>query len=252
MLAEVLFGWSPAIWALAALATLAAAVVRGLTGFGFAMIVIAALVLFEAPVAVIPMVLLLDLAASVHLVPSLRHDINRPLLTPLVIGALLGVPLGVAVLTHLPVDAMRLTIGVAVLVAVVTLANGVRAPRLPGRGLSATVGAMAGFLSGSVGMPGPAVIVFFLASPLSVASVRASIAAFIFMTDVLTLALMLWSGLITEIVLLRAAVLAPAVVLGIVIGQRAFQRIDPEMVRHVALVVLALLAVGAIARVLVS
>ena len=166
MLAEVLFGWSPAIWALAALATLAAAVVRGLTGFGFAMIVIAALVLFEAPVAVIPMVLLLDLAASVHLVPSLLHDINRPLLTPLVIGALLGVPLGVAVLTHLPVDAMRLTIGVAVLVAVVTLANGVRAPRLPGRGLSATVGAMAGFLSGSIGMPGPAVIVFFLASPL--------------------------------------------------------------------------------------
>ena len=51
---------------------------------------------------------------------------------------------------------------------------------------------------------------------------------------------------------LISAVLAPAVVLGIVIGQRAFQRIDPEMVRHVALVVLALLAVGAIARVLVS
>ena len=216
------------------------------------MIVIAALALFEAPVAVIPMVLLLDLAASVHLVPSLRHDINRPLLTPLVIGALLGVPLGVAVLTHLPVEPMRLAIGVAVLVAVVTLANGVRAPRLPGRGLSAAVGAVAGFLSGSIGMPGPLVIVFFLASPLSVAAVRASIATFIFVTDVLALAVMLWGGLITETVFLRAALLVPAVALGIIIGKRAFQRIDPEMVRRLALAVLALLAVGAIARVLAA
>ena len=113
--------------------------------FRFAMIVIAALALFEAPAVVIPMVLLLDLAASVHLVPSLRQDINRPILTPLVVGALVGVPLGVAVLTTLPVAPMRLAIGVAVLVAAITLANGVRAPRMPGRGLSAAVGAVAGF-----------------------------------------------------------------------------------------------------------
>ena len=232
--------------------TLVAAIVRGFTGFGFALIVIAAVTILDVPAAVIPMVLLLDLAISLHMIPSVRRNINWTVLTPILVGATIGVPIGVALLAHLPADSMRIMIALCILTAVFVLHKGCRLETLPGPLIASLVGVAAGFLAGSVGMPGPIIVVFFLASPLAVANVRGSLVAFILMTDILTLAMMIWAGLVTELVILRAVVLLPVVLLGTALGKRLFTITDPETVRSGALLLLAVLALGALSRVLLS
>lgn len=252
MSVEMLLDWSPLIWLIAAVATLVAAIVRGFTGFGFALIAIAAVTILDVPAAVIPMVLLLDLAISLHMIPSVRRDINWTVLTPILVGATIGVPIGVALLAHLPADSMRIMIALCILIAVFVLHKGYRLETLPGPPIASLVGVAAGFLAGSVGMPGPIIVVFFLASPLAVANVRGSLVAFILMTDILTLAMMIWAGLVTELVILRAVVLLPVVLLGTALGKRLFTITDPETVRSGALLLLAILALGALSRVLLS
>ena len=209
MSVEMLLDWSPLIWLIAAVATLVAAIVRGFTGFGFALIVIAAVTILDVPAAVIPM-------------------------------------------AHLPADSMRIMIALCILTAVFVLHRGYRLETLPGPPIASLVGVAAGFLAGSVGMPGPIIVVFFLASPLAVANVRGSLVAFILMTDILTLAMMIWAGLVTELVILRAVVLLPVVLLGTALGKRLFTITDPETVRSGALLLLAILALGALGLVLLS
>lgn len=239
-------------WAVAVSATLIAAIVRGFTGFGFALILIAAVSIFDIPAVVIPMVLLLDLAVSVHLIPSVRRDINWTVLTPILMGAAIGVPIGVAVLANLPADSMRIAIALCILGAVLVLRKGYQLAKQPGPLAASLTGLAAGFLAGSVGMPGPVIVVFLLASPLAVGNVRASLVAFILMTDILSLALMFWADLFTEVVVLRAAILLPVVLLGTAIGKRLFAITDPETVRNGALVLLTVLALVALSRVLLS
>ena len=70
-------GWDLGIWAFVAAACLVAGVVRGFTGFGFPLIVVTATSLVVAPVEVVPIALLLDVLASVRMLPSVRADIDR-------------------------------------------------------------------------------------------------------------------------------------------------------------------------------
>jgi uncharacterized membrane protein YfcA len=63
---------------------------------------------------------------------------------------------------------------------------------------------------------------------------------------------MFWADLFTEVVVLRAAILLPVVLLGTAIGKRLFTITDPETVRNGALVLLTVLALVALSRVLLS
>jgi uncharacterized protein len=67
-----------------------AAIVRGYSGFGFSLLAITAVSLLYAPAMIIPSVFLLEIAASIHLLPGLWHDIYWRSLVPLVIGTPLG------------------------------------------------------------------------------------------------------------------------------------------------------------------
>ena len=58
------FGWDLHIWSVALIATLIGGIVRGFTGFGFALILISALLLVADPVSVVPLTLVIDLLAG--------------------------------------------------------------------------------------------------------------------------------------------------------------------------------------------
>ena len=59
-----------------------AAIVRGYSGFGFSLLAVTALSLLYAPAIVIPSVFLLEIAASIHLLPGLWRDIHWRSLCP--------------------------------------------------------------------------------------------------------------------------------------------------------------------------
>ena len=93
-----------------------AAIVRGYSGFGFSLLSITALSLLFPPAQVIPAIFLLEVAASLHLLPSIWRQVHWRSLGLLMAGALAGTPLGVHALAHLPQAPMTLALALFVLV----------------------------------------------------------------------------------------------------------------------------------------
>jgi hypothetical protein len=55
-------------------------------------------------------------------------------------------------------------------------------------------GAFGGFLAGSVGLPGPPIILLYMASTLPIAAIRANTTLYLILADILLLAVLSWNG----------------------------------------------------------
>lgn len=245
-------GWSPTLWLVAGAACLVAGVVRGFTGFGFALILVTAVSVVAPPAAIVPISIILDLFAGVRLLPHVHRDVDRPGVALMTLGALPLIPLGVWMLAAVDEDSMRLAIGVVVLIATLSIGLGLGLKRPPGAGLKLLTGGLAGFLTGSAGIPGPPVILLYLSSPLPPATLRATAVALFLVTDLVALVTVSIAGLIDIDLLLRCLVLAPIVELGVWSGRHLYGRARPEQVKRAALLLLTALAIVAIGRVLLT
>src|SRR5204862_7412901 len=115
------FAEPPWLLGYVALCVLAAFVVRGYTGFGSSLVAVSALSLVLPPARIVPAIFALEILASVSLLPSVRRDVNWRSLVWIVGGCVAATPLGVLVLAHAPVRAMRLGVSLVVLVAALLL-----------------------------------------------------------------------------------------------------------------------------------
>jgi uncharacterized membrane protein YfcA len=230
---------------LATIAVFGGAVLRGFTGFGFALAAVPALTLVFDPVLAVPAMLILQMLATFQSLPQAHRSIHWPALGWLVAGALVGMPAGTALLATLPADMMRLLIGLVMLAAVAALWCGFRFARMPGVPARLGVGTLSGVLSGAAALPGPPVIVFFLASPASAAVSRASLLAYFLFTAAGSMGFALASGLVGWPTVTLALLLAPALILGNWAGEKLFLRAPGGAYRPVALSVL--LAIGLVA-----
>jgi uncharacterized protein len=220
-----------------------AAIVRGYSGFGFSLLSITALSLLFPPAEIVPSIFMLELAASLNLLPSIWKDIHWKSLAPLTLGCLIATPIGVWFLANIPEAPMQMALAIFVLVAVVLLWRGFALKSMPGTWASTAAGAASGLANGAFGIGGPPVILFYFASPAGAAAGRASMAAFFLATDIIGLANQSTHGLITKETALRALIYLPALLAGVWLGARSFKGSDPEKFRFYVLMILAVLAI---------
>lgn len=220
-----------------------AAIVRGYSGFGFSLLAITALSLALPPAEIVPSIFLLEVAASLHLLPGIWRDVHWRSLVPLTVGCLVATPFGVYLLAHMPAAPMQVALGVFVLVAAALLWKGFALKRMPGTFGSTAAGAASGLANGAFGTGGPPVILFYFASPAGAAAGRASVIAFFLMTDIIGLGFQWREGLVTGDSFLRAATFLPPLFLGVWLGSRSFKGTDPARFRSWVILILAVLAV---------
>jgi uncharacterized membrane protein YfcA len=219
-----------------------AAIVRGYSGFGFSLLAVTSLSLMLTPAEVVPSIFLLEIAASLHLLPGIWKDIHWRSLGPLAIGCLVATPFGVWLLANVPAAPMQVALGIFVLVATALLYRGFALQTMPGLAGSTAVGAASGLANGAFGTGGPPVILFYFASPAGNIAGRASVIAYFLFTDVVGLAFMSRQDLVTWPAALRALVFLPALLVGVWIGSRSFRSADPAVFRKYVLALLAILA----------
>lgn len=219
-----------------------AAIVRGYSGFGFSLLSITALSLLYAPSEVIPAIFLLEIAASLHLLPSIWKDVHWRSLAFLMAGALIGTPLGVHALANFPRAPMTLALALFVLAATLLLWRGFALKNMPSGPATLAVGTATGLANGAFGMGGPPVVLFYFASPAGNAAGRASLIAYFLFTDVVGLGFLAREGLVTQQSGFLALIFLPALVVGVWLGSRSFKTADPERFRKIVLMVLAGLA----------
>ena len=238
--------WFPV--AFSAIAVLAAGIVRGYSGFGFAMITVTSMSLVFPPANVIPVILMLEVLASGWLLPKVWKQIDWRSLAWLFLGVSAGTPPGVYMLAHVPPEPMRAAIAIVVLFFTVLMLKDFALHAMPGKGMTTGTGMVSGLLNGGAAIGGPPVILFYLSSPAGVGVSRASIIAYFMGTDSLAFGLGILHGLVTmQTFQLTGALIVPLLV-GIFLGNRMFASSDSKAFRRNVLILLLLLSLAVLIK----
>jgi len=222
---------------------LAAAAVRGYSGFGFALIGVAGLSIVSAPAVAVPTVLVLELLVGLLLLPPVWGQISWRPVSALLAGAVLLTPVGALFLIHVPSDIARLGIALAVGAAALLLIFANQTLVEPSRGATLATGAIAGLLNGAFGISGPPIVLYFLGTNRGAAISRASMMACFLVLDAIAVASFAVGGLISRQVIVAVAICLPALALGSLLGHRAFHRSDDTRFRTRMLWMLCALAI---------
>jgi len=248
-----LLGFSAAQLAAIGAIALAAFVVRGVSGFGSAMVGIGGLSLLLPPLQVVPAFLALELLTTAHLLPGVWRQIDWKSLRLVIGGCLLATPLGLTLLAGLDAHRMRLLVSLCLLGIATLMLSGLAAritpKQTPGPLGALAVGAVSGALNGAVGISGPPAIVFYFATTAAATS-RATLIAYFLFTDVWALALAGGTGLLTEAALPLVTVALPFSLAGIWLGSRLYLRLDEAQLRRLVWWLLAVLGAAGVANAL--
>jgi uncharacterized membrane protein YfcA len=225
---------------LTALIIALASFVMGLAGFGIGLVALAFLPFVMSPVRAIVLTTLYALVFSLVIVAPLRREIVPGKLARLLIGTVVGTPLGVWALAALPTSVINRLIG-AVLVGMTALEWWRLAPRrLAAPGWAYGAGVLAGVLGGGVGTPGPPVILYAAAQEWSPRTVKANLLAFFILNQAVILVGYWWAGLFGADVLRLSVGLALPALIGVLAGVAVFNRIDARRFRQIVFAVLFL------------
>jgi uncharacterized protein len=219
-----------------------AAIVRGFSGFGFSLLTITALSVLMPISQVIPSIFMLEIAASINLLPGIWREIQWRSIAWLLLGYVLALPLGVMALANFPAPPMQLALSIFVIATSTLMLRGFSLKRTPGRLATTTTGAVSGLLNGAFGIGGPPVILFYFSTPAAVAAGRASIIAFFLSTDAIGLVEMHRNDFVTQQSFVQSIVWLPALVLGVWAGAHGFKRMDQAKFRRAVLFILLGLA----------
>lgn len=226
--------------ALISLTVFIAAVLRGLTGFGFALAAVPAMSLIIAPSRAVTLAILLQCMVGLRDTVRMRALVNRRALLLMTIGSVVGTPLGLLALTHLSPDAMRIVLAALVGVGLAALLLKVQLGE--GRGTAIGAGMVAGLFSGLAAMPGPPAIAYFLGTRTPAVNTRASLMVFFFLTSLVALPGLVWAGQIDRHGIVQAAFSLPALLIGTWVGGQAFSRLDEGGYRTAAIALLGVTA----------
>jgi uncharacterized membrane protein YfcA len=210
----------------------------GLTGFGIGLVSLAFLPFLMPPATAVAVVTIYAAAFALAIFVPLRRDFLPRGVADLVIGTVVGTPLGVWALASLPASALNRLIGLMLLVAVLLEWRGLYPDRLAGRGWGLGTGVLAGAIGGAVGTPGPPVILYATTQGWSPRTIKANVQAFFVVNQAVILAGYWWAGLLTREVWRLTAVFAVPAIVGVALGVALFNRVDHVRFRRIVFALL--------------
>jgi uncharacterized membrane protein YfcA len=224
-----------------ALAVFFGAALNALSGFGFALVTVPIMALVVGPKEAVVLSAIVGLLSNGGVAIRSRGEADVPITKRLLVGSLLGMPLGLLVLDNVAEDPLRVAIAVVVLLTAAAMASGWA---LPTPTPPADVGA--GFISGvfntSIGISGPPVVMELQARQLPKGPFRATTVVLFAVSGVVALVLFAIGGQYNRTVLVAAAVALPAWPLGWYVGDRLHRRVSEERFRRLVLALLVLTA----------
>lgn len=239
---------SPVEGCVAGIILFVASVVRGLTGFGFSAILVTGLSLILLPAQTVVLALLLEIAASTHLLPSAWKNIHWPLLSALGIGLLVGTPIGISLLAWLDPDVMRLVISFMVLTFALLLFKGYTYRGPQNFPVHSGVGLLSGICNGTAALGGLPIVTFLISTQAKVETTRATLIAAFLGTDIYALFLAGGHGMVSSTVLTYAIISLPIVIGGLSLGKHLFNLASPSFFKRSAILLLLGLSLTGIIR----
>jgi len=233
---------------LMALGSAVAGIVRGLTGFGSNMVLFPTLSMVIGPLAAAPVVLAIDYASSVVLLPDAFGRCRWPEVARISIGSAAFVFAGVAALVVLDGDFLLLLAAAFILAVARPLWREWRYRGRPHWAITYAVGAMSGFMGGATTLSGPPIALFWLGGDADATTFRANVIAFFGLTEGLAIFAYGAKGLYSEPVLALCVALVAFFTLGQWLGAKVFPHTSEAQFRKIALLLIILVALTSLVK----
>lgn len=219
--------------------------VQGVTGFGFGMISMALLPHLMSVKAATTLVALVAFMNVISILWQMRRnfDLRKPL--GLLVGVLVGVPLGVFLLARLNNDMLQCILGGVIILAAV---QGMMVNPETSKPISPRWGPVAGFFGGAVGaafnVGGAPIIMYVYRQKWSKETIVTVLQTVFFIGLLYRLIIYTCTGLMSAELAVSGLVLTPFAVLGSAAGVRMQRRLDVNRLRVAVNVLLVVLGVS--------
>ncbi|HYF92890.1 MAG TPA: sulfite exporter TauE/SafE family protein [Symbiobacteriaceae bacterium] len=233
-------------FALTALLVTLGSVVSGMAGFGFGIAVMPFMLMLYPPKVAVCLTPVISLGGLFLQWTRVRRDADPFVAKHLVIGAVLGIPLGVFLLVAINPLQVKLLVGLAVVVAIIAqvTTGKTEGPALrPGRWLTLAGGFGGGLLASTVGQPGIPVGLLMAWTRLDKTVVRGTMVTFLVVTQLVAVINLFLQKVLSPSVLGTGFLLMPFYLLGLSIGNKGFKVASQGLYRRLLLGLLTVSAV---------
>jgi uncharacterized membrane protein YfcA len=217
-----------------------ASIVSGSSGFAFALIASAIWLHVLAPAQVVPLAIVCSMLVNLMMVWQLRGTVKLNLLWPFVVGAMVGVPIGVAALHRLDAHLVRQGVGVLLIAYSVYMFTQPKMPVISlgagsGKVADGAVGLLGGFMGGATSLNGVFPTLWCGLRGWTKSEQRGVFQSYILIVHAVTLAWLGTAGELTVKTGISVLVCIPVLVAGSWIGLRLFHHVSETGFRRLIL-----------------
>ncbi len=220
-----------------------AGLVRGFSGFGTAMVFLPIASQYLTPFESIASLAIMEFFGTFAVMRKSWSDADKVDLARLVVGMTIVTPFALLLLAKLGADFYRYSVSILSLILLLFIGLGVRYKGKLNPFVIFSAGGIGGLTGGLTGIPGPPVILLYVASSHPISVIRANNLLFLYFFDVCVVLIFALSGVLTLKIFLLGSILALPNFLGNFIGAKLF---DPEKTNQYRIFAYIIIAVAAL------
>ena len=224
-------------------AALLAGLVRGFSGLGTAMVFLPIASQYLTPFEAIASLAIMEFFGTFAVMRKSWSDADKIDLKRLVLGMSIVTPFALLLLAKFDSVFYRYSVSLLSLLLLVLIGLGVRYKGKLNPLIIFSVGGLGGLTGGLTGIPGPPVILLYVASSHPISVIRANNLLFLYFFDVCVVLIFALTGILTLKIFLLGLILAVPNFLGNFIGAKLF---DPNKTNQYRIVAYIIIAVAAI------
>jgi len=227
-----------------------ASIIRGFNGFGFSATCISGFSFILPAIEIVPIILILEVIISIFMVPYIWNKIDWNFVLKLILGIIIGSPIGVYLLKYLPPDVTHLSVCVIIIFFSFLLMQGYLNKKINNNYGKFFTGIISGILNGLTTLGGMPVALFLLVTSIQPAIIRGSLAALFFLTDTYAFALSFFAGIVDMTTIYRTLPLIIILPIGVYMGDKFFVKSKEETYRKVVFYFLIFISIFGFFRVI--
>ena len=227
-----------------------ASVIRGFNGFGFSAICISGFSFILPAIEIVPIILALEVVISIFMVPYIWNKIDWRFVFKILLGIIIGSPIGLYLLKYLDPQTTHLTICLLIIFFSILLMKGFSNQKINNNYGKFFTGIISGTLNGLTTLGGMPVALFLLITSIQPAVIRGSLAALFFLTDIYAFVLSFFSGIVDMTTIYRVIPLIIILPLGVFIGNKFFVKSKEETYRKVVFYFLIIISITGILKIM--
>ena len=229
---------------------LIASIIRGFNGFGFSATCISGFSFILPAIEIVPIILGLEVIISIFMVPYVWNKIDWNFVFKLLIGIIIGSPIGLYLLKYLSSDVTHLTVCVLVIFFSFLLMKGYENKKIDNSYTKMFTGIISGTLNGLTTLGGMPIALFLLVTSIQPAVIRGSLTVLFFLTDIYAFVLSFLAGIVDITTIYRTLPLIIILPIGVYIGDKFFVKSKEKTYSKVVFYFLIFISIFGVFRVI--